>query len=120
MLNYEVILHLLRFFVFLISSCKKDELEGTASVLVGKWKWAFSEVKANIESCPTCPPEIQTPDANTSYEIEFQEKGKFQFYKNGEEQFCKRMIFDGVADFPVLTNGKYFQYELRPGRKDSE
>ena len=99
--------------LFSFSSCQKDRLEGTASALVGKWKWEYS-IEFKQGNGQTVTTKIPSSNFEDSYTIEFDRKGKVTFYKNQEVQETNDIVFsilDSTSSlkFPVkfsINNNK--------------
>lgn len=77
----------------LIVACKKDKLKGDREILIGKWKWLYTDKYTN-----TCnPPDsyyLLTPSTeNINYSIEFIERGKVVYYENEKKTSKDRVVF---------------------------
>ena len=99
----------------LLASCKKDKLKDEKEILVGKWEWEYSINHKNVCSNGPFWTDTLTPQSEGAhYIIEFLKKGKVIFYKEGEEQDKKRIVFyffnedncslSGYKSFGILLN----------------
>ena len=98
--------------IFLIAaniSCKKTELKGDLSFLVGEWNWTFTEVRTGL-ACDLLT--VKTPQTEGyTYKLRFEEKGRLRIYKNDDCLKKYRLVEDGVnVIVPVQEYG--FSFEL--------
>ena len=111
-------------FLFLLSilflSCKKDKLKNDKEILIGKWKWVYTQNtwRANCDNSPIIS--YYTPvTEGKEYEIEFTKKGCVRFYENETETSKYRIIFtndgwelistgiySGFYNFNIMLNNK--------------
>ena len=91
---------MMRFFVILVgilgflASCKKDKLNGEYSVFKGRWVWSHSSKNTYHPITQSSMYEtIYATDYADNYELEFIEKGKVRYLKNGDEIDKKRIVF---------------------------
>jgi hypothetical protein len=90
-------------------ACTKDELIDDKSILIGKWKWAYTE--HSYGWCDYNPKfnTINTANDSNIYGVDFLEKGKVVFYKNEKVIERGRVVFEyfemiGVNDFIFYFN----------------
>jgi hypothetical protein len=93
----------------LFFACTKDELIDDKSILIGKWKWAYTE--HSYGWCDYNPKfnTINTANDSNIYGVDFLEKGKVVFYKNEKVIERGRVVFEyfemiGVNDFIFYFN----------------
>jgi len=101
--------------IILLISCQKDNLVNDKSQLIGKWKWLYTE-----HSFGWCEyqPEFNTinpvSDPN-NYSVEFLEKGKVEFYKNGILLEKGRIVFEY---FEIIDTDEFIYYFNVDGKPD--
>lgn len=99
--------------ISLISSCKKDKLEGDKEVLVGKWKWVYSDLTLGVCNPPEYNTQINPTSENINYSIEFLKCGKVIYYKNNEKIEKDRIVFN---TFKTTTNSsltsEYYEFGI--------
>lgn len=83
-------------------SCKKDELTGNRSVLIGKWGWDYS-IQINRDGIPPVVTSIDTIRPawdGVNYTFEFLTEGKLLVYKNEKliEEFRTVFVNEGISD----------------------
>ncbi|MEX1001737.1 MAG: hypothetical protein WDZ35_06445 [Crocinitomicaceae bacterium] len=74
------------FGMLLMFSCKKDKLEGDSAILIGEWKWVYSNEIKNTCNPPSYQVNITPNSINSTFKIGFLKKGKVEFFQNGVEQ----------------------------------
>jgi hypothetical protein len=106
------------FLLLSLWSCQKDKLKGDSEILVGKWNWTHSN-----ETYETCNPptfeNVLTPETeNANYSIEFLEKGKIIFYKDGEEVDNQRLTIS-FSESPNSTVDYPYSFHIwMPGKEN--
>jgi hypothetical protein len=97
----------------LFISCKKDRLEGEKSVLIGRWKWSHSSKR--ISWRPLYYQTLSPQTENTTYAIEFLEKGKIKLIEKEHLKEEGRIVFTGWRDDPL--GGFSFGININGSRK---
>jgi hypothetical protein len=88
-------------------SCQKDKLTNEKEILIGKWKWIYTEHSTGwCESNPQFYT-INAASDTKSYGVEFFEKGRIWFYENGKVIEKYRITFETFED---LSGGNYLFY----------
>lgn len=97
----------------IVTSCKKDKLEGDKSILIGEWEWSFTKRLVDY-----CDPDYQYTDTltpiteQTSFQILFFEKGKVKFFNDKNEISHHRITFSDFGD-TVWDLPGYVSYSIR-------
>ena len=89
-------------FVIIISlaSCRKDRLEGTSEVLLGKWEWEYTIRSYDnpyiglYNSLDT----IYPSDIGETYQLEFEKDGYVNYFKDNSLTDSYRVVFSYVSD----------------------
>jgi len=110
--------------LFLILSCKKDKLEGEKAILVGKWKWVYSDVTVSYCNPPSYEILINPNTEGENYSIEFKENGKVIFFKDGTITEKKRIVFDrwetgSYPTFSINQESWRFVIDLNDNNRES-
>jgi hypothetical protein len=96
-------------FTLTLSSCKKDKLTGEKDILIGKWRWVYSEHLYNACNGPIMI-EILTPlTENKNASIEFFKKGKVKF----DDNKSKRIVFFSWRDAGQNAPNSDFKFGIR-------
>lgn len=107
--------HLLLIILISFASCKKDELTSEKSVLPGAWTWVYTEYSYGwCQYYPAYHTILPGEDGN-SYKVEFLQKGKVEFYKNGKVLKKGRIVF---SYFEMVSEKEYIFYFNLDGKKD--
>lgn len=91
------------FLMLTFLSCKKDRLSDEKAFLIGKWNWTHTYYEYN--QCTQCCPlydTLFTLEVNKTFAMEFEKKGKVNFYENNVLVDTYRIVFDdfyGESDF---------------------
>lgn len=108
--------------LFVVSSCKKDELKDETAILTGKWSWTQTFSVSNYCDIDTLW-DIVLIDSSSSdgnYNLEFFDNGKVLFSHNGGKIWNRRIVFN-AAEQQVFTTGPYsyfFQINLNNRKND--
>lgn len=93
--------------LILLSSCKKEKLDGDKSVLVGEWKWISTEHLTYDAWAPTDTANYTPESVGNDYFLEFQKKGKLVF-RNNNDSWKKRIVFGKYAGSGHYPGYDYF------------
>lgn len=95
-LNISRIILLLISASAILSSCKKDKLQGDAEILVGKWNWVYTQRITNTcnSGASWVYSNFDSSSSNNNYTIEFFSKGKVEFYHNKSFLWRHRIVFE--------------------------
>lgn len=96
--------------ILLLVSCKKDRLKDGESILIGNWKWLYTQ-RTHGWCSGEAFYEVLTPEStNNDYEVSFVERGKISFFKNAKRQGKYRIQFEY---FSKLSESSFvFQMKL--------
>lgn len=101
--------------IMILSSCKKDKLEGDMAILIGKWKWIYTQNEDN--SYPYSSSFQQTPlTEKKTCSVEFTHTGKIYVFENGNKKSCYRIVFNSI--FPVKNNIYSFSINANNKKKN--
>jgi hypothetical protein len=95
------------FLTLVLFSCKKDKLNGEKEILIGKWKWVYSDATLSFCNPPTSDIIITPITKGMNYSIEFDKKGKVIFYENNNLTEDYRIVF---TQWKVSDYVKPFEY----------
>lgn len=93
-----------------LMGCKKDKLTGDKEILVGKWKWIYTEsvYTPNCNGSPSTT--YYTPlSEGKEFELEFIKKGCVKFFENGNKNKKDRIVFTGEG-WQITTTTLFYGY----------
>lgn len=93
--------------LLLISSCKKDSLDGTQSVFVGEWKWVSTEYVIHYPWEPWDTTYYSPSTVDDNYYLEFKKKGKLIFENNNDSR-KKRIVMAHYSTLGYYPDYNYF------------
>lgn len=87
--------------------CKKDRLSDEKAFLIGKWNWIYSGHYYGWCDNQQLEETLTPLSEGKDYSVRFVEKGKIEFFEDGEMKEECRMVFDF---FEVNAQGEAFFY----------
>lgn len=93
------------------TSCKKHKLTGDQrSRLTGKWEWYST--RERFLGNPGYSIFYTPITEGKTHELVFHDKGKVEYYENGNLIDCYRLVFVAESNSLEFTNGFYFSIYL--------
>lgn len=106
----------------IVSSCRKDKLEGEKELLKGKWNWAFTIKGSQDQTEPgiVFRDTIWADDCVDTYRLDFLEKGIVKSINNGD-LFCrKRIVFSEFSDVSNNSSSNLYGFIIELNGKDQK
>jgi hypothetical protein len=92
--------------VGLIISCKKDRLKDDKSIFIGTWKWEYTYHEYGWCDGESLEETLTPITENTTFKLEFLEKGILNLYKNDEQLLSYKVKFKIFNDASPLCPGE--------------
>ncbi len=108
--------------LLLLSSCAKDKLFGDKSVLIGTWKWIYSEHEFDFcDGDPNYTITVTPDSEGVIFSIKFYENGTVKFYENNHFLSKHRLVFTSEANicYGELSGYKSFVASLDNKTEDA-
>ena len=100
--------------LLMLFSCKKDKLKGDDEILVGNWKWIYSDHEFGWCQANHYYELITPQSSGTEYEMEFKKKGRVTFSENNEEIESYRIVITTTkTDNCIFSDTGHVQYYMR-------
>ncbi|MBK6524613.1 MAG: hypothetical protein IPG07_03095 [Crocinitomicaceae bacterium] len=93
------------FLMLTFLSCKKDRLSDEKAFLIGNWNWIYSDHDYGWCDNQQLEETLTPLSEGKDYSVRFVEKGKIEFFEDGEIIEVCRIVFDF---FEVNAQGEAF------------
>ncbi len=96
----------------IISSCKKDKLEGEKDIFLGTWKWTETIHTFGLCEGDNFVETITPESSGNNYSMNFFENGIVKYYENDNYISKARIVFTGFGNNRTGSLSDYIRFEI--------